>query len=145
MAENDPALVMTVDIVAAHVANNTVSIGDVSHLIEKVHHALLGLGSAPGAAEAKSNGPALSVRASVKAEYIVCMECGSKQKMLRRHLRTAHGMTAEEYRKDYGLPDTYPMVAPSYSEQRSELAKSFGLGRKKGESAPRKREAKAAR
>jgi predicted transcriptional regulator len=81
----------------------------------------------------------VSVKASVKPEYIVCMECGRKQKTLRRHLQSAHGMTADQYRKDYGLPDTYPMVAPNYSERRREMAKSIGLGRKKGQAAPQKK------
>lgn len=145
MAESDHVLVMTADIVAAHVANNRIAVGDVSNLIEKVHQALLGLGHGAGEIETNRKIPAVSVRASVKAEYIVCLECGSKQKTMRRHLRAAHDMTPDDYRRAYGLPDKYPMVAQSYSEQRSEMAKSFGLGRKKGERAPRKREAKPTR
>jgi predicted transcriptional regulator len=71
------------------------------------------------------------MRASIKPDYIVCMECGRKQKTLRRHLMTAHGMTPEQYRKDYGLPDTYPLTAPNYSERRRQMAMAIGLGRKR--------------
>lgn len=132
---------MTADIVAAHVAHNTLAVGDVANLIQQVHQALTSLGSgAEGQEETKT--PVVSVRASVKPDYIVCMECGRKQKTLRRHLRSAHGMIPEQYRKDYGLPDTYPMVAPNYSERRREMAKSSGLGRKSGEASPQKRSAK---
>lgn len=87
--------------------------------------------------------PVVSVRSSVKSDYIVCMECGSKQKMLKRHLQTAHSMLPDQYRQDYGLPRDYPMVAPNYSEQRRTLAHSIGLGRKKGEKAKPKRALKA--
>ena len=132
---------MTADIVAAHVANNTVAVGDVPNLIEKVHQGLLSLDTGGGEIDANRKSPAVSVKASVKAEYIVCLECGSKHKAMRRHLRTAHSMTPDDYRRAYGLPEVYPMVSRNYSEQRSQLAKSFGLGRKKGERAPRKREA----
>jgi predicted transcriptional regulator len=75
----------------------------------------------------------VSVRASVKPDYIVCMECGTKHKMLKRHIKTAHQMTPEQYRADYGLPRDYPLVAPNYSEQRRGLAVAIGLGRKLGE------------
>jgi predicted transcriptional regulator len=120
---------LTADIVAAHVANNSVAVGDVANLIQQVHSALASLGDAPeGDQSAKT--PVVSVRASVKPDYIVCMECGRKQKTLKRHLQTAHSMTPAQYRADYGLPDTYPMTAPNYSEQRKVLAKAAGLGRK---------------
>jgi predicted transcriptional regulator len=67
----------------------------------------------------------------VKPDFIVCMECGKKQKTLRRHLQSAHGLTPDQYRADYGLPRGYPMTAPNYSESRREMAKTTGLGRKK--------------
>ena len=78
----------------------------------------------------------VSVRSSVKPDYMVCMECGKKQKTLKRHLQAAHGMSPDQYRRDYGLPDTYPMTATNYSEQRRGMAKQIGLGRKKAEPAP---------
>jgi predicted transcriptional regulator len=77
----------------------------------------------------------------VKPDYIACMECGRRQKTLKRHLQTAHGMTPSDYRKDYGLPDSYPMTAPNYSELRRDTAKRLGLGRKKLEAeAPKRRQ-----
>jgi predicted transcriptional regulator len=137
----DSALIeLTADIVAAHVSNNTVAVGDVGNLVQQVHTALQGLqNGAPDEVGPKI--PVVSVRASVKPDYIVCMECGRKQKTLRRHLQTAHGMTPDQYRKDYGLPHEYPMVAPNYSETRRQMAKSIGLGQRKGDKAPAKRNA----
>lgn len=128
---NDPSGLaeLTADIVAAHVSNNNVAVGDIANLINQVHSALAALGDAgQGGQSAKT--PVVSVRASVKPDYIVCMECGRKQKTLKRHLQTAHAMTPAQYRQDYGLPDTYPMTAPNYSEQRKALAVAAGLGRK---------------
>jgi predicted transcriptional regulator len=130
MEENN-LLALTADIVSAHVSNNTVAVGDVGGLVERVHEALAGLGTAPAQEPPEAKVPVVSVRASVKPDYIVCMECGRKQKTLRRHLQNAHGMTPAQYRSDYGLPDTYPMTSPNYSEQRRSMAKEFGLGRKK--------------
>lgn len=130
---------ITADIVAAHVSNNAVAVGDVPNLIQRVHEALSGL-TDPAEEEKKTKEPAVSIRASVKPDYLVCMECGRRQKTLRRHLQSAHGMTPEQYRQDYGLPADYPMTAPDYSEQRREMAKKIGLGRKPGEKrSPRKR------
>jgi predicted transcriptional regulator len=88
----------------------------------------------------------VSIKASVKPDYIVCMECGKKQKTLKRHLQSAHGMTPDQYRTDYGLPKSYPMVAADYSKRRSEMAQSIGLGRRKpeGEAAPAKKSRKNA-
>ena len=76
--------------------------------------------------------PAVSVRASIKNDYIICLEDGKKLKMLKRHLMTHYGMTPEDYRAKWGLPSDYPMVAPSYAIKRRELAKKIGLGRKPG-------------
>jgi predicted transcriptional regulator len=141
MAEDNQLITLTADIVAAHVSNNNVAVGDVAHLVQRVHEALAGLGAAPAAEEPQKKEPVVSVRASVKPEYIVCMECGKRQKTLKRHLQSAHGMTPQQYRSDYGLPDSYPMVAPAYAAQRSEMAKSIGLGRKKVEAeAPKRRQ-----
>jgi predicted transcriptional regulator len=126
--DNSELTALTADIVAAHVSNNSVAVGDIRSLIQQVHAALSGLADgAPEETPGKS--PVVSIRASVKPDYIVCMECGKKQKTLRRHLQSAHGMTPDQYRKDYGLPDSYPLTAPNYSETRRSMAKSFGLGR----------------
>jgi predicted transcriptional regulator len=139
--ENVNLITHTADIVAAHLSNNKVPLDEVAALVQRVHGALASLGQ-PIEETPAEKVPVVSVRASVKPDYIVCMECGAKQKMLRRHIQTAHGMSPADYRKDYGLPDTYPMVAPNYSERRAELAKSIGLGRKKGEKPAPKTQAK---
>ena len=126
----DTLLTLTADIVAAHVSNNSVAVNDLPNLIQNVHSALLGISSVAAAPEAKPE-PKVSVRASVKPDYIVCLEDGKKQKMLKRHLMTNHGMTPDEYRQKWGLAADYPMVAPNYAEQRRTLAKSIGLGTKR--------------
>lgn len=128
---SDDLITLTVDIVSSHLANNTVAVGDVTNLIQQVHGALAGLG-APAVEEVQDKVPVISIRSSIKPDHLVCMECGKRQKTLKRHLQTAHGMTPGQYRKDYGLPDTYPMVAPEYSERRSGMAKAAGFGRKAG-------------
>lgn len=126
----DTLLTLTADIVAAHVSNNSVAVNDLPNLIQNVHSALTGISSSRSAPEAKPE-PKVSVRASVKPDYIVCLEDGKKQKMLKRHLMTNHGMTPDEYRQKWGLAADYPMVAPNYAEQRRTLAKSIGLGTKR--------------
>jgi predicted transcriptional regulator len=130
--ENEQLVQLTADIVAAHVANNNVAVGDVGNLVQRVYEALSVLDKPAATPEAAEKTPVVSVRSSIKPEYIICMECGAKQRMLKRHLMTAHSMTPDQYRTDYGLPREYPMVAPNYSEQRRALAHSIGLGRKKG-------------
>jgi predicted transcriptional regulator len=128
--EQDQLISLTADIVSAHVSNNTVALSDVPLLVQRVYEALAAAG-APAPAEApQAKTPVVSVRASIKPDYLVCMECGRQQKTLKRHLQTAHGVSPDQYRRDFGLPDTYPMVAPKYSEQRRSLAKEIGLGRK---------------
>lgn len=120
-------IVMTSDIVAAHVSNNSVSINDVAQLISVTHGALAALAS-PAPAEPPAPEPAVSIRSSVKPDYIVCLEDGKRLKMLKRHLMTRYSMTPDDYRRKWGLPDSYPMVAPSYADQRRDLAKKIGLG-----------------
>jgi predicted transcriptional regulator len=133
MMDQSDLITLTADIVAAHVSNNSVAVRDIGNVVQRVHEALAAL-AAPAAPVSQEKVPVVSARASVKPAYIVCMECGKKQKTLRRHLRTAHGLSPEEYRKDYGLPQSYPMTAPNYSEQRRNMAKSMGLGRKRAAS-----------
>ena len=122
-------ITLTSDIVAAHVSNNSVSVDDLPVLISNVFGALAGLGNAAPAVEPTPE-PAVSIRASVKPEYIVCLEDGKKLKMLKRHLMTHYKMTPDQYRQRWNLPADYPMVAPNYAEKRRELAKKIGLGRK---------------
>jgi predicted transcriptional regulator len=124
-------ITLTSDIVAAHVSNNNVTVDDVPTLIRNVYGALAGLGSATQA-EAKLE-PAVSIRASVKPDYIVCLEDGKKLKMLKRYLKTNFNLTPDEYRARWNLPADYPMVAPAYAEKRRELAKQIGLGRTPGQ------------
>ena len=123
-------LTLTADIVAAHVSNNSVSVGDVPQLIEKVFASLQSLGTTPTEAAVELK-PAVPVRSSVKADYIVCLEDGKKLTMLKRYLRTNYGMSPEDYRAKWNLPADYPMVAPNYAAKRRELAHSIGLGRKR--------------
>jgi predicted transcriptional regulator len=126
----DTLLTLTADIVAAHVSNNSVAVNDLPNLIQNVHAALTDISGSRAAPEARPE-PKVSIRASVKPDYIVCLEDGKKQKMLKRHLMTNHGMTPDEYRQKWGLAADYPMVAPNYAEQRRTLAKSIGLGTKR--------------
>ena len=127
--ENEQLVELTADIVSAHVSNNNVAVGDVATLVERVYQALSSLGT-PTVEPQQEKTPVVSVRASIKPEYLVCMECGRKQKTLKRHLENAHGMSPDQYRADYGLPRDYPMVAPEYSKKRSQMAHAIGLGRK---------------
>lgn len=143
--QNSELVSLTADIVAAHVSNNSVAISDLSILISNVHAALSGLGATP-VVESKPE-PAVSIRSSVKPDYIVCLEDGKKLKMLRRHLMTHYNMTPDDYRAKWGLSPDYPMVAPSYAEKRRVLAKEIGLGTKgrgggRKPAAPRKAAAK---
>jgi len=123
----DDLLALTADIVSSHVANNTVAVSDLPHLIENVYNALAQLGSEPAEPEVKQE-PAVSIRSSVKPDYIICLEDGKKLKMLKRHLMTHYNMTPEQYRAKWNLPADYPMVAPNYAQQRRMLAKKIGLG-----------------
>ena len=132
MSDNNtssPSLGFTAQIVSAHVAHNSIQAGDLPGLIQQVYKALDMLGSAPVQATDRLE-PAVPVKKSVFPDYIVCLEDGKKLKMLKRHLMTSYSLTPEDYRKRWGLPSSYPMVAPSYADRRSALAKSIGLGRK---------------
>ncbi|MFM9978476.1 MAG: MucR family transcriptional regulator [Sphingomonadaceae bacterium] len=123
-------ITLTADIVAAHVSNNSVAVNDLPTLIANIHGALSGLGS-PVAPEVVKQEPAVSVRQSIKPDYVVCLEDGKKLKMLKRHLMTHYNMTPDQYRAKWNLPADYPMVAPNYAEQRRTLAKAIGLGTKR--------------
>lgn len=134
---NEMLITLTADIVTAHVANNNVDGETLPSLIENVYGALSGLGAVETVEERPE--PAVSVRASVKNDHLVCLEDGKKMKMLKRHLMTDHGMTPDEYRERWNLPADYRMVAPDYAEKRRELAKKIGLGRKPGQKRGRKK------
>ena len=128
---SETLITLTADIVSAHVSNNSVSVSDLPQLIANVHGALSGLGSVEAPVEEVKAAPAVSVRASIKPDYIICMKDGMKLKMLKRHLMTHHNMTPDQYRTEFGLNSDYPMVAPNYAEQRRSLAKKIGLGTKR--------------
>ncbi|HZG08940.1 MAG TPA: MucR family transcriptional regulator [Allosphingosinicella sp.] len=134
MAENtetdETLITLTADIVSAHVSNNSVAVNDLPLLIQNVHLALTGLGSKVEEAPVRQE-PKVSIRSSIKPDYIVCLEDGKKLKMLKRHLMTHYQMTPDEYRQKWGLNADYPMVAPNYAEQRRTLAKKIGLGTKR--------------
>ncbi len=124
------SLKQVTEIVSAFVSNNSVSNKQIPDLITSVHQTLMKVtGQAPEILK-----PAVPRKRSVTPDYIVCLEDGKKLKMLKRHLRTSYNLSPEEYRKKWGLLDDYPMVAPKYAAQRSELAKKIGLGksRRKG-------------
>ena len=126
--EANELLALTTDIVAAHVSNNEVPVADLPNLINQVYGSLAQLGGAVPAAQDKPS-PAVAVRKSVTPDFIICLEDGKKLKMLKRYIRTNFSMTPDEYRAKWGLPHDYPMVAPNYAKQRSEFAKTIGLGR----------------
>ena len=121
-------LTLTSDIVAAYTANNAVPGTGLPGLLGTVFHTLSDLG-AP-AAEPEQE-PAVSIKKSVTKKFIICLECGKEQKMIKRHLHTAHDTNPDEYRAKWGLAHTYPMVAPVYAALRRKLATEIGLGRKR--------------
>ena len=129
-AQSEMLITLTSDIVVAHVSNNSVAVSDLPVLIKNVYGALSSLSDAPVVPEVKLE-PAVSVRSSIKPDYIVCLEDGKKLKMLKRHLMTHYQMTPDDYRTKWSLPADYPMVAPNYAEQRRTLAKKIGLGTKR--------------
>jgi predicted transcriptional regulator len=123
-------ITLTADIVSAHVSNNSVAVSDLPLLISNVHKALNGLGDKKEEPAPRPE-PKVSIRSSIKPDYIVCLEDGKKLKMLKRHLMTHYNLTPDEYRQKWGLNADYPMVAPNYAEQRRDLAKKIGLGTKR--------------
>ena len=134
MTETLEATALAADIVAAFVSNNKIAVNELPELISSVHKALQAAGS-PQPEPAPAPTPAVPVKKSVTADYLISLEDGKKYKSLKRHLAT-RGMSPDEYRTKWGLPKDYPMVAANYSAQRSNLAKTLGLGRKAAAPAP---------
>ncbi len=131
LASTPAVVAMVSEIVAAYVAGNTLPSADLPGLIRRVHEAVSGLGEAPVAAVADApQRPAVPIRKSVADDSVACLECGVRHKMLRRHLMTSHGLTPRDYRAKWSLPADYPLIAPNYSVQRSELATKIGLGKR---------------
>jgi predicted transcriptional regulator len=126
---NGDLLRMAADVAAAYVSNNTLPATQITDVIKTIYASFVSLDRADGGLPTNAK-PIVPIKKSVTPEYIICLEDGKKLKMLKRHLRTAYGLTPEEYRAKWGLPVDYPMVAPNYAEQRSAFAKKIGLGRK---------------
>lgn len=129
MADTEMLVALTADIVAAHVRNNSVSVSDIAGLIGSVHASLSGLGLEPEPEPQPEQKPAASIRASIKPDYLVCLEDGKQLTMLKRYLMVNFGMTPDDYRAKWNLPKDYPMVSPNYAERRRVLAKEIGLGK----------------
>ena len=124
---------LTAEIVAAYVGKNTVAQVELPKLIGDVHRALSGAVSQPAAREEHVDiKPAVTIKKSLTADYLICLEDGKKFKSLKRHLRSHYNLSPEQYREKWGLPADYPMVAPNYAQARSSLAKRMGLGQRKG-------------
>jgi predicted transcriptional regulator len=128
MAEEE-LLRMTADVVAAYVSNNSLPTAQLAEVINAVYGSLKGLESQVAEPPPEPVKPAVPIRKSITADYLICLEDGKKLKMLKRHLRSTYNMTPDEYRVRWGLAPDYPMVAPNYAEQRSAFAKKIGLGR----------------
>ncbi len=122
-------LLCSAEIVAAYVGRNSVGASALPGLIHTVHGALTGLSGPPAVPVRERPKPAVPISRSVQRDYIVCLEDGAQLKMLKRYLRSRFDLSPEEYRRRWGLPPDYPMVAPAYAERRSEFAKRIGLGK----------------
>jgi predicted transcriptional regulator len=117
-------------IVAAYVRRNQFASDQLATLISTVHQAFSGLGK-PVAEVSADRTPAVPIRRSVHRDHVICLECGWRGQILRRHVATSHGLSVEQYRARWNLPREHPLVAPGYSERRSGLAKQIGLGRRR--------------
>jgi predicted transcriptional regulator len=133
----DQTIDLTAQIVSAHVSNNDVSVVQLPALIRSVHQTLTTVGRPP--VEPIKSEPAVAVKKSAFSDHILCLNCGQRFKMLKRHISTDHQMTPAEYRTKWGLPPSYPMVAAEYAASRSKLALASGLGRKVEAPVPKKR------
>jgi len=121
-------LQMATTIVAAHVSKSSVPAAEIPRLLSDIYQALSGLADGKLTATQTRSEPAIPVKKSVTPDYIICLECGKKQKMLKRHIRTAYGLSPEQYREKWDLPPEYPMVSANYAKKRSALARQIGLG-----------------
>ena len=128
-------------IVSAHLSNNSVPLADLPAMIRDVYDALASNVTAP----APAPDPAVPIKKSITQDYLICLDDGKKLKMLKRHLKTAYGMSPEDYRTKWGLNSDYPMVAPAYAKKRSDLAKAIGLGQARRKAKPKASKPKAKR
>lgn len=120
---------LSADVVAAYVSNNTIAQSALPDLIRVIHSALVGVEQPQAQAPAERQKPAVPISRSVQDDYIVCLEDGARLKMLKRYLRSRYNLSPEEYRRKWGLPPDYPMVAPAYAARRSDFARQIGLGK----------------
>jgi len=128
MSEN--TLNLTATVVSAYVGNHSVPTADLPGVIATVYDSLRRAGTTQATPEPQSaQAPAVSIRKSVQPDSITCLDCGRKLKMLKRHIATDHGLSVNDYRAKWDLPAEYPMIAPNYAQQRSEIAVKIGLGR----------------
>ena len=127
----------TAQIVSAYIKNNPVSVSDLPEIITTVQASLRDVTKGESAPD--NPAPIVSVRRSVRKDHIVCLACGQKKKMLKRHLRVVHELSPDAYKALFELKPDYPLVAPSYAEVRSSLAKKIGLGRKRGQHRSRRK------
>lgn len=126
---SDTLLSLTTQIVAAHLSKNAVPMGEVPVLIQRIYATLSELGGETGPATVPLREPAVPVKKSVTPDFVICLEDGTRHKMMKRYLKTTFDMTPEQYRRKWNLPADYPMVSPNYARTRSTLAKKSGLGR----------------
>lgn len=129
MSAQDPLLDMMADIVSAYVSHNEIEAEKLPELLTSVHQTLTRLNQDPEAQAGPKPIPAVPIEESLHEDYLICLEDGELFKSLKRHLRTKFNLTPAQYREKWGLPKDYPMVAPSYARQRSQLAKKMGLGK----------------
>ncbi len=127
MADRDELLALASEIVSAHVSHNTIAPDQLPTLIQQIFNTLATVEQKT--AEPPRPDPAVPIKQSVRADHVVCLECGKRFSMLKRHLTNDHQLTPDQYRQRWGLPDSYPLVAPNYAKVRSNLAKKIGLGR----------------
>ena len=132
MADEDhekSLLVLTADIVSAHLRSSPLKLEQLPQLIGEVYGSLAR--AAGGQTTPSTPAPAVPIRKSVTPDHVVCLEDGLKFKMIKRHLRTAHDLSTDEYRVRWHLPVDHPMVAPHYAKRRSRIAHDVGLGTKR--------------
>ncbi len=122
---------LTADIVSAYVSNNSTVASEIPGLIALVHTALVRVSTGRAETAPEPVKPAVPVKKSVTPEYLICLEDGKRFKSLKRHLRTQYAMSPEQYREKWSLPADYPMVAPNYAVERSQLARKMGLGQQR--------------
>ncbi|MEM6748684.1 MAG: MucR family transcriptional regulator [Pseudomonadota bacterium] len=136
--DRSETLALTTDIVAAFVSNNSVPAEQLQDLLQNTYQTLSGLSGVPTEEDVPLK-PAVPIKKSITDDYLVCLEDGKQLKMLKRYLRTQYNMSPEDYRRKWGLPADYPMVAPNYAKRRSEFAKQIGLGTQGGRKATTKK------